>query len=63
MNSNMIFEWLGEFILWTTAILFENVGNTFNNLVILLGFFGLFYWLRLQKKYNDKAAQNPEQRK
>ena len=61
MNSNVIFEGLGEFLLWTTSILFENIGNLFNNAMIVLGFIGLFYWLNLQKKFNQEAKNNPNQ--
>lgn len=61
MNSNVIFEGIGEFLLWTTAILFENVGNLFNNAMIVLGFIGLFYWLNLQKKFNQQAKNDPNQ--
>lgn len=63
MNSNVIFETIGEFLLWTTSILFENVGNLFNDAMIILGFIGLFYWLNLQKKYNQQAKNNPNQLK
>lgn len=63
MNSNVIFEGIGEFLLWTTAILFENVGNLFNNAMIVLGFIGLFYWLNLQKKFNQQAKNDPNQLK
>jgi hypothetical protein len=63
MGSKEIFEGLGEFILWTTELLFENVGNMFNTAVIVLGFVGLFYWLNLQRKFNQKALENPDQLK
>ena len=33
----------------------------FNTGVLLLGFFGLFYWLRLQVKFNQAAKDNPNQ--
>jgi hypothetical protein len=61
MNSTELIKGLGDFILWTTEILFENVGNLFNNLVIILGFVGLFIWLNIQRKYNEKAKNNPNQ--
>lgn len=61
MNSNVIFEGLGEFLLWTTSILFENVGNIFNNAMIVLGFIGLFFWLNVQKKFNQEAKNNSNQ--
>jgi hypothetical protein len=63
MSSKEIFEGLGELILWSTEILFENVGNMFNTAVIVLGFVGLFFWLNTQRKFNEKAANNPDQMK
>jgi hypothetical protein len=35
----------------------EPLGNSFNYLCILGGFFGLFLWLRMQKKFTAKAKQ------
>lgn len=35
----------------------------FNTTVVLGGFFGLFYWLRLQLKFNKQAKDNPNQLK
>lgn len=61
MNSTDIIIGLGDFILWTTELLFENIGNLFNNAMIILGFIGLFYWLNLQKKFNQEAESNPNQ--
>jgi hypothetical protein len=43
------------------AWFYDNIGNMFNYSVIVLGFFGLFYWLRTQKKLSDKAAKDPNQ--
>lgn len=63
MNSTDLIVGLGDFILWTTEILFENVGNMFNYSMIVLGFIGLFYWLNLQKKFNQEAENNPNQLK
>ena len=63
MSSKVFFQGLGDFILWTTEILFENVGNMFNTAVILLGFVGLFYWLNVQRKFNNEALSNPDQLK
>lgn len=63
MSSKEIFEGLGEFILWTTEIAYENVGNSFNNAMIVLGFVGLFYWLNYQRKSNARAAEDPNQLK
>lgn len=63
MSSKEIFESLGDAILWSTEILFENVGNVFNTVVIITGFIGLFFWLKTQRKFNEKAANNPDQLK
>jgi hypothetical protein len=63
MSSKEIFEGLGDLILWSTEIIFENVGNMFNTAVILLGFVGLFFWLNTQRKFNEKASNNPDQLK
>ena len=50
--ANLI-EWSFQFV--------ELLGNAPNYLFIVLGFFGLFYWLRLQKKYDQEAAANADQ--
>ncbi len=63
MSSTEILVSLGDFILWTTELLFENVGNLFNDSMIVLGFIGLFIWLRLQHRYNQEAQNNPNQLK
>jgi len=59
MNYNELVYGLGELLLWTTELLFEVVGNIFNYGAIVLGFIGLFIWLRLQAKYNREAANDP----
>lgn len=61
MTSTDIIVAIGDFILWTTEILFENVGNLFNNAMIVLGFIGLLIWLRFQSKFNKEAANDPNQ--
>lgn len=50
---------LGDGILWTTDILFENVGNIFNYAVVGLGAIGLVFWLSLMVKYKKEAKNNP----
>lgn len=59
MTYSELVEATGEGLLWTTELLFENVGNVFNYAVIVLGFVGLFIWLRLQAKYNKEADADP----
>lgn len=42
-------------------LFYDWVGNNFNNLCLLLGFFGFAFWMYTQKKFNDKAKNNPNQ--
>ena len=60
MSSSDIFYKIGG-LLQDSFVFFEAVGNIFNYSVIVLGFFGFFYWMNLHKKFNDKAANNPNQ--
>ncbi|MGY6562915.1 MAG: hypothetical protein ACXITV_12505 [Luteibaculaceae bacterium] len=48
---------LGEFIVKALSIL-EKMENWPNVLVIILGFVGTFYWLKVQKDYTDKAKKD-----
>jgi hypothetical protein len=59
MSSNNFFYTLGDLL--NGAWFYDNIGNVFNYSMIVLGFFGLFYWLRHQKRFNDEAAKNPNQ--
>jgi len=45
------------------AVYDEDLEITFvvNTLVVLLGFFALFYWLRYQLKFNKEARENSRQ--
>lgn len=45
------------------AWFYDNIGDLANWSFIALGFFGFFYWMRWQKKFNDQAANNPNQLK
>ncbi len=60
MTLSGFFYGLGDIFLWTFQI-FEVIGNVFNYSLIVLGFFGLFFWLNLQKKYNAEAEHNSDQ--
>ena len=62
MSSSAFFYGIGYFLTCTFGF-FELVGNVFNYSLIVLGFIGLFYWLNWQKKFNDQAANNPDQLK
>lgn len=62
MSSTKVIYAISDLIRWTFG-LYENVGNIFNYAVIVLGFVGLFYWLNCQKKFNEKAKNDPNQLK
>lgn len=62
MNLNEILVPVQDLLTWTFGI-FEVLGNSFNNVVIVLGFVGLFIWLRKQLKFNKEAEGNPSQLK
>ena len=42
-------------------VLYDKVGNLANYSFLLLGFVGFFIWMKYQKKYNDEAANDPNQ--
>lgn len=66
MKSADVFHAIGDFLTWTFGI-FEaklfgiSIPELFYSGVILTGFFGLFYWLNLQRKFNAEAESNPNQ--
>lgn len=59
MSSTQIWWSIGKVL--NGAWFYDNIGDIANYSFILLGFFGLFYWLYNQKKFNDQAAKNPNQ--
>ncbi len=46
---------LGDFIYWLFENTLEPLGMLPNWLFLTLGFGGLFFWLKMQKNFNDKA--------
>jgi hypothetical protein len=45
---------LGDLFQWAFGF-FEFIQNYFNNLLIVLGFFGFGYWMNFQNKLSKKA--------
>lgn len=43
------------------AWFYDNIGDIFNWSCIALGFFGFGYWMMWQKRFNDRAAKDPNQ--
>lgn len=62
MSSTDIFWGIGDLMTMTFGI-FEVIGNSFNYMLLGLGFVGLFYWLNWQRKFNQQAENNPDQLK
>ena len=57
MGSREAMEGIGDFFYSTAGIFYDNIGNIFNYSFIVLGFVGLFYWLNLQRKYDQQDAK------
>ncbi len=55
---NDILRFIGDFLTWTFENLLETAGQKPNILFILIGFVGMFLWLKMQADYNRKAKQN-----
>jgi hypothetical protein len=45
---------IGDAFQWSFGF-FENVQNYFNTALILLGFFGFYFWMRTQKRLSDQS--------
>jgi len=58
MNTQDVITPLAQFIEWTFNTVLVPMSNGFNWAVIAIGAVGLVFWLRLQGKYNAKAAQD-----
>lgn len=60
MNYTDFMYALGDGILWTTDVIFDNVGNLINYAFIALIMGGMAYWVSLMFKYNKRAKGNPD---
>lgn len=65
MTLTDLFWAIGDIFYWTFQLLDADLGFTavMNTMLLILGFVGLFYWLNWQRKFNDQAANNPNQLK
>jgi hypothetical protein len=62
MNSTSVFYALDD-MFQSFFVLYDKVGNLANYSFLILGFVGFFIWMRYQKRFNDKAANDPNQLK
>lgn len=61
MSSTKVFEAIDDFLQHGFFPLYDNIGNVFNTFLVLLGFFGFGYWMNWQRKFNERAKNNPNQ--
>lgn len=54
---------IGNFMHWVFEHTLEPLGNLPNIAFTVASFLLLFWWMKLQKKYNDEAAANADQLK
>ena len=52
MTSTDFFYLLGDLFQWTFGV-FEFIGNWVNLGFLIGGFAGFYYWMSIQKKFND----------
>jgi hypothetical protein len=57
MNTQEIIYPIGKFIEWTFENILVPISSPMNMAVVLLGFGGLFFWLRLQKRFTEEAKR------
>ncbi len=58
MNTQEILTPVAKFIEWTFENVLVPIASPMNTAVVLLGFVGLAFWLRMQKKYTEKAKRD-----
>ena len=65
MSSSDFFYGLGDLLTTVLSPLDADWGITsfMNTAILLLGFVGLGIWLNKQRKFNNAAKSNPNQRK
>ena len=64
MTLSDFFYAIGDFMQMTFLLLeADMIGNLFNYSCIFLGFFGMFFWLYQQKKFNTAADKDANQLK
>jgi hypothetical protein len=54
MTTTEIIYAIGDLFQWSFGF-FEFVGNYFNTMLIILGFFGFGYWMNLQRKMSAQS--------
>ena len=60
MSSTNFFYALDDFF-QSCFLFYDWVGNKFNYILLTLGFVGFIIWMNYQRKFNEKANNNPDQ--
>jgi hypothetical protein len=60
MSSTDVFYALDD-LFQSLFLFYDWVGNKFNDLLLLLGFVGFAIWMNYQRKFNEKAKNDPNQ--
>lgn len=55
MNTQEVINPIGKLMEWSFENVLNPISDPLNAGVVILGFVGLVYWLRLQKKYTAQA--------
>lgn len=61
LDINSFYYGLGHFLESMFEYTLDPISHIFNLLVICLGFFGFFFWLRKQGIYNKQAKNDKNQ--
>jgi hypothetical protein len=57
MNLQSILYPIADFLTWSFLNILVPMSNTFNWLCIVGGFVGIAIWLRMQKRFSEKARR------
>ena len=64
MTFSEFFWGLGDLFTWLLqALQGDMIGNSFNTILLVLGFVGFGIWMNKQRKFNNAAKSNPDQLK
>lgn len=57
MSFEDVLNVIADILVWTFENVLVNLGNIPNVLFIILGFVGLYTWLKMQGEFNKKAKE------
>jgi len=58
MNTQEIITPIGKMLEWSFENILSPIADPINVVVVLLGLVGTVFWLRLQKKYTERAKKD-----